>query len=135
MPKKNQSDTIFDPAIWRRLVGFWTPILYIIVIADFLTHNGLDVFLGPVCAIYIALLSVYTAQKEFERWHDYNIGRHPGEVYVIIWTMLIVILLGLEIFQVNGYHLPSEVFSAYIVVVGILAITRKSKSTYRQKKK
>lgn len=135
MPRKQQSDRIFNPALWRHLVNFWTPVLYLIIIADFLTANSLDPFLGPVCAIYIALLSVYTAEKEFERWHDYNIGRHPGEIYVFVWTALIVILLALEIFHVKNYHLPSEIFSTYIVVIGILAITRKSKSTYIENKK
>ncbi len=135
MVKKPRNDHVFDPAIWRFLVNFWTPVLYIIIVLDFLTSNGITDFLGPICAIYIALLSVYTAQKEFERWRDYNIGRHPGEVYVFVWTMLIFILLGLEVFHVRDYKLPSEVFSTYIVVIGILAITRKSKNNYCNKKK
>jgi hypothetical protein len=77
---------------------------------------------------------VYSAEKEFERWHDYNIGRHPGEVYVFVWTVLVVVLFGLELVYKSEYVLPSEVFSTYIVVVGILAITRKSRTDYRRKK-
>ncbi len=118
--------------IWRYLVNFWTPILYIVIIADFFKHNSLVPYIGPICTVYIAALSIFSAEKEFERWHDYNIGRHPGEVYVFIWTVLVVLLLGLEITHRSTYTLPSEVFATYIVVIGILAITRKSKSNYRQ---
>jgi uncharacterized membrane protein YhaH (DUF805 family) len=134
MLRKPKDDRLLNPAIWRYLVNFWTFVMYVAVVEDFFTHNSLTEFLGPICAIYIALLAVYTAEKEFERWHDYNIGRHPGEMYVVIWTALIVLLLVLEITHMRDYKLPSEVFSTYIVVLGILAITRKSKSRYCEKK-
>lgn len=85
-------------------------------------------------AIYIAVLAVYTAEKEFERWSNYHVGRHPGELYVLAWTIIIVILLVLQYLHTGEYKLPSEVFSTYIVVLGILAITKKSKSAHRCRK-
>jgi uncharacterized membrane protein YhaH (DUF805 family) len=136
MPKQKdrpKEDRLLNPSIWRHLVNFWTLVMYVTVIFDFLNNNSLTEFLGPICAIYIALLALYTAEKEFERWHDYNIGRHPGERYVIVWTFLIVVLLVLEFTHTRDYTLPSEVFSTYIVVLGILAITRKSKFSYCRK--
>ncbi|MFA5888894.1 MAG: hypothetical protein WCW47_02720 [Candidatus Paceibacterota bacterium] len=130
MTGKSKSDRIFSIDIWRYLVNFWTLVIYIIVVADFFMRNSLVEFLGPICAIYIALLAVYTTQKEFERWHDENIGKHPGEVYVIVWTALIVVLIVLEIIYQESYVLPSEAFSTYVVVMGILAISRRSKANY-----
>ena len=135
MEKIQRDQSVLNPAIWRYLLNFWTVVLYIVIIYDFYTKNGLSEFLGPLSSIYIALLAVYTAEKEFERWHDYHKGRHPGERYVIIWTLLILAMLILEFTYHNGYKLPSEVFSTYIVVLGILAITQKSKANYSRKRK
>ena len=109
---------------------FLTHFIYVFIIVDFFLRNSLVEFLGPICAIYIALLAVYTTQKEFERWHDENIGKHPGEIYVIVWTALIIVLIILEIIYHESYTLPSEAFSTYLVIMGILAITRRSKANY-----
>ena len=117
------------------MVNFWTVVLYFFILIDFWYSNGFILFLGPVSAIYISILAIYTAEKEFKRWHDYHFGRHPGEMYVILWTMLMVVLLLCEVTHYKEYVLPSEVFSTYIVVLGILAITKKSKSQYVRKKK
>ena len=130
MVKRLRNDKVLDHNLWRYLVNLWTFFLYLTIIADVAMRNGLSEFMGPVCSIYIALLAVYTAEKEFERWHDYHIGRHPGELYVYAWTILVVALLGLELTHYHNYKIPSEVFTAYIVAVGILAITKKSKTSY-----
>ena len=130
MARKNKSDRVFNINIWRYLVNFWTFVIYVFIIVDFFLRNSLVEFLGPICAIYIALLAVYTTQKEFERWHDENIGKHPGEIYVVVWTALIIVLIILEIIYHESYTLPSEAFSTYLVIMGILAITRRSKANY-----
>lgn len=135
MPRKKQDDRVLSASLLRQLVNFWTVILYGIIIFDFIKDNHFTEFLGPVCAIYISLLAIYTAEKEFERWHDHNLGRHPGEVYVFGWTILVVVLLILELFNRGSYKIPPEVFTSYVVVLGILAITRKSKNNYLSKKK
>lgn len=135
MGKKLPENYLLNPKIWRYLVNFWTLVLYVFIIADFFMRNGLEEFLTPMCTIYIALLAIYTAEKEFERWHDYNIGRHPGEMYIYIWTALIIGLFVLQFVYHGEYRLPSDVSTTYFVVLGILAITRKSRSNYRSAKK
>jgi len=134
MPKAIKT-AVLDNRMWRYLANFWTLVLYVVVVLDFLSGNTMVEFLGPVCAIYIAVLAVFSAEKEFERWHDYNIGRHPGEGYVFLWTVMIIGLLVLEFSHYREYVLPSEVFSTYIVVLGILAVTRKSKTHYKRSHK
>ena len=135
MIREYKDDKLLSVKVWRYLVNFWSVVLYFTIVADFLMHNGLSEFLGPISAIYIAVLAIYSVQKEFERWHDYNIGRHPGEVYVFFWTVLIIILLILEVIYSGHYKLPSEIVTTYIVVVGVLAITKRSKKNYRLAKK
>ncbi len=130
-----KDDKLLNVKVWRYLVNFWAYTLYVAILADFYMRNGLSEFLGPISAIYIASLAIYSAQKEFERWHDYNIGRHPGEVYVLVWTVLIMVMLGLEIAYRDSYRLPTEVFTTYIVVIGVLAITKRSKKNYRLAKR
>lgn len=124
-------------SFWRYLTNFWTIIFFIVIIADFLNENLLvknDILL-PVAVIYGAVLAMYSAEKEFKRWHDMHTSRHPGEVYTIIWTVLIVaILVGKLVFHIE-YHMPPEVSSAYVVVIGVLAITKESKYLHRVTKK
>ena len=120
---------------WRYLANFWAIVLHALIIADFLFKNGLEHFMRPVCSIYIAALAVYSARKEFERWHDYHVGRHPGEVYVITWTILMVIMFTLQLIYHETYEVSEIVWSTYIVVIGILAITKKSKLEFLSRKR
>ena len=129
-----RSNKLMSAQMWRHLTNFWTFVFYVVIIIDFVKRNALAEFLGPLSAIYIASLAIYSAQKEFERWHDHNIGIHPGEMYVFIWTSLIVTLFILEIVYKDAYKMPNEVFTSYIVVIGVLAITKRSKKRYRLKK-
>jgi len=135
MAKEIKDDKLLNVKVWRYLVNFWSLVLYGTIIADFFTRNELTDFLGPISAIYIAVLAIYTAQKEFERWHDYHLGRHPGEMYVFVWTALIISLLVFEILYHDTYKIPEEAVTSYIVVIGILAITKRSKKNYKLAKK
>ncbi|MCX6716794.1 MAG: hypothetical protein NTV72_02645 [Candidatus Taylorbacteria bacterium] len=125
---------------WRWLTNFWTLGFFIIIIWDFFTANGLldkDIIL-PVACIYTGVLAIYSAEKEFKRWHNSHATRHPGEVYVIVWTILMVgIFIGKFYFMdsEHPYKIPVEVVSSYIAVLGILALTKESKFIYKSKKK
>ncbi len=121
---------------WRMIVNFWTLVFFAAIIFDFYNDNVLskDEILLGVAGIYAAALAIYSAEKEFRRWHHMHKSLHPGELYAIIWTALILFLIaGPEIYG-NSYHLPSEVSASYIAMVSILAITRESKNYYKRKK-
>jgi hypothetical protein len=121
---------------WLRYIcNLWTIVSLGIVVADFLKSNSLESVLGPTLAIYIGVLVVYSAQKEFERWAEYYKGRHPGELYVIAWTVLIAVLLVASLFVERDYHLPEEVVATYIGVISIMAFTNKSKSFFNRRRK
>lgn len=121
---------------WKMITTLWTVVFFAAIIYDFLTENSLQVreLLLPIAVIYDAVLAVYSAEKEFKRWHDKHTTIHPGEVYVILWTILIFGLLGVSILTHRPYHVPPEVTASYIVVIGILAITKESKYFYKQNK-
>ncbi len=122
-----------DSRMWRWLVNIWTLILFFFIIADFFRDENINQFLGPVAAIYVAALAIYSADKEFERWRLYSIGRHPGEMYVVAWTVIIIVLFLCAFVGQSGYTMPPEIFSTYIVVLGILAITRRSKTLFNER--
>ncbi len=129
-PQLNQS-------FLRRATNFWTFVFFIVIIGDFITENSFDRagLILLVAIFYTAFLAIYSAEKEFKRWHESNKTMHPGEMYVVIWTILIVGLLAANLYLKEKYELPAEVRASYIVVIGILAITKESKYLYKQKKK
>ena len=128
--------TINTSYFWRNITKVWTVIFFIAIIWDFVTGNGLELAekLLPVAVIYDAVLAIYSAEKEFKRWHDSHTTMHPGEIYVILWTILIFGLLAASMVVHYPYHIPPEVTASYIVAIGILAITRESKHYYKKVK-
>ena len=121
---------------WRYVVNFWTILFFVAIIYDFFNDNVLskNEILLAIAAIYTAFLAIYSAEKEFRRWHHmHNTSLHPGEVYAILWTILIIALIVVNVFYKVPYHMPAEVSASYIGVIGILALTRESKNFYKRK--
>ena len=123
--------------MWRNVVNFWTFVLFVGIIYDFYNANELsnNNILLALAGIYTAALAIYSAEKEFRRWHDMHTSMHPGEAYMVIWTILIVYIIVADIIFHPDYHMPVEVSGSYIAVIGILAITRESKIYYKNRGK
>ena len=122
--------------MWRHITNFWTIVLFIAIIYDFFNANILsdnDILLA-IAGIFAATLAIYSAEKEFRRWHNMHASIHPGEAYVILWTALIIFLIVYRIVYNVHYHMPVEVGASYIAVITILAITRESKNFYKRTK-
>ncbi len=130
----NQDLIAKDFKFWRYLINIWSVLFFLVVIADFLTNNGCRGILDVLSTVYIASLAIYASDKEFERWYHHHHGQHPGEIFVIIWTVLIFLLIISGFIWPHPYELPGSVISSYIAVLTILAITRKSKEVYKRKK-
>lgn len=120
--------------IWRWLTNFWTIVLYAAIIYDFVYNNAIISLIGPMSAIYVATLAVYTGNKEFERWSEDHNSRHPGEVFVIVWTIIIFFLFTASFMLNRTYKMPESIISTYIVVLGVLAITERSKLAFKESK-
>lgn len=132
---KDSKDSYIKPSIWRWLLAFWTLLAFTLIIVDFASDNVINQGLVPVLIIYAAVLSAYSAEKEFRRWHEFHVGRHPGEIYVILWTILLFIIFVTDLVSQMPYKMPDSVISTYIIVLGILAITRNSKRIFSEKDK
>ncbi len=116
----------------KLLVNFWTLALWALIIIDFFLKNKFDGVLGVMSAIYSATLSLYVGTKEFKRWHQLYDGRHPGESFVIGWTVLIFGLLLCSMFLGYDYKVAGEVVADYVVVLSVFAITQESKKLYKK---
>lgn len=120
---------------WRQLINVWSFLFFAIIIADFLYGNIYQEILNVIATIYISILAIYVSNKEFERWYDKHEENHPGEIFVIMWSGLVICLLILDFVYGSHYEIPGSVVSAYIAVLTILVITRKSKELYRRKRR
>jgi len=120
--------------IWRVLTNFWTIIFIIFIILDFSHKNAYDFLVAPLSIIYIGVLGLYVGTKEFDRWYEIHNGRHPGELFIMAWTVLIVSLIGTSFIVGTEYKIPPEIIAVYIAVLSIFALTQKSKGLYEYKK-
>ena len=129
------SERIGNFKFWFSVVNFWTFIFFGAIVYDFMTNNMLaeeEVILA-VAGIYCAALAIYSAEKEFRRWHHMHKSIHPGEAYAIIWTVFIVGLILAQAILHHEYRMPPEVSASYIAVISILALTRESKNLYKKR--
>lgn len=129
------SEKVGNFKFWRRMVNFWTVIFMIAIVFDYLNENILadqEIILA-IAGIYCAALAIYSAEKEFRRWHHMHSSMHPGEMYALVWTVFIIVLVGVQTFIRLPYHMPPEVSASYIAVISVLAITRESKNLYKKK--
>lgn len=123
-----------DERIWRSLTNFWTIIFIVFLVINFFEKNILDFLIAPFSVIYIGILGLYVGTKEFDRWYDIHESRHPGELFVLAWTVVIFGLLILSAILQNGYSVSSEAIAVYIMVLSVFALTQKSKRLHERKK-
>ena len=129
------SEKVGNFQFWRRFVNLWTFVFLVAIVYDFLEENILvesDIMIA-VAAIYCAALAIYSAEKEFRRWHHMHNSIHPGEMYAIIWTVFVIGLIVAQAYLHLRYRIPPEVSASYIAVLTILALTRESRNLYRKK--
>lgn len=131
--KKNIQKNNFN--FWRKLINAWSFFFFTMIIIDFLSFNAYKGIINAIATIYVSILAIYVSNKEFERWYDQHKDGHPGEAFVVIWSILVGILFILDMLYGKLYELSGSIISAYIAVLTILAITRKSKELYKLKRK
>ena len=126
----------FPESVWRYLSNIWTIFFIFVVFSDFIYAGKYSYLLTPLSLVYAAILSIFVGTKEFQRWHNlYKSKQHPGEAFVIVWSILMIfIFVGMWIFN-SSYRIPAEVVSTYIMVITVFALTQSSKNLYRKKRK
>lgn len=123
-----------DEKIWRILTNFWTVVFIIFLVADFFLDNRFEFLIAPASVIYIGILGLYVGTKEFDRWYDLHESRHPGEIFVIAWTVVIFGLIILSAVLNGGHKVSSEAIAVYIMVLSVFALTQKSKKMHQRKR-
>ncbi len=121
--------------LWRVISNFWTGFFLVFVLANFVTLGEFDFLLGAMSSIYAGVLVIYVGTKEFDRWYEEHEGRHPGEWFVVSWTVVMVGLIVASFVFGEEYRVPSEVIAVYIAVLTLFAITQKSKRLYGRKRR
>lgn len=133
--RKTVNDIVDNFYFFRKLINFWTVFYFALIIYDFFFSLKINNILEVVSVIYIGVLAVYVGNKEFERWYNKHQSRHPGEVFVIFWTILVFSLIFFGTLFKQEYLIPNSIISSYIAVLTILVITRKSKQIYLSRRK
>jgi len=123
-----------DEKIWRWLTNLWTIVFVFFLFWNFFGQGRYDLLIAPFSVIYVGVLGLYAGTKEFDRWYDFHESRHPGEWFVIGWTIVILVLTILSFVLGKRYTVSSEVLADYIMVLSIFALTQKSKQLHRRKK-
>ena len=101
MNKKNKKKNNFN--FWRKLMNAWSFFFFIMIIIDFFSFNAYKGIINAIATIYVSILAIYVSNKEFERWYDQHKDGHPGEVFVVIWSILVGILFILDTISVAIY--------------------------------
>jgi len=123
-----------DEKIWRFLTNLWTVIFILFLIANFFLMDKYEYLVAPFSVVYIGVLGLYAGTKEFDRWYELHESRHPGEIFVIAWTVIILALIALSLILGGDYKVSSEAVADYIMVLSVFALTQKSKRLYQEKK-
>jgi len=114
---------------WRGLSNLWGIITALSFVISFFGIIDLSNALKSLTVIYIAVLSIYTGVKEINRWKSKNfISRYNGEIYILIWTIMMLAFIFLNVYNPERFHLSSEFTATYLSVLGIFAISQKSKT-------
>lgn len=127
MFKNNKEST--ELLLWKFLSNLWGSLTAIFFALTFFEIVDLSYLLTDITIIYVSILSIFTGLKEYNRWKTKNfISRYNGEIFVMTWTILMLIFFALSAYSQNHYKLSSEFTATYLSVLGIYVISRKSKN-------
>ncbi|MEK7512902.1 MAG: hypothetical protein AAB601_01765 [Patescibacteria group bacterium] len=119
--------------LWQTLTNGWTVLYIAFVVANFFSGDAWHFLTVPLSTLYIGVLGIYVGTKEFERWYENYRGARRGELFVAVFTALIVGLFAVSFVVDGAYVVPADVVASYIAVLSIFAITQKSKELHDRK--
>ena len=123
-----------DEKIWRILTNFWTVVFILFLVANFFLMDKYEYLIAPFSVIYVGALGLYAGTKEFDRWYELHEGRHPGELFVAAWTVVVFALIILSFVLGKDYKVSSEAIADYIMVLSVFALTQKSKRLHEERR-
>lgn len=119
--------------IWRQLSNLWTFAAMGFFLFDFFAGDRYSGLAAAVSIIYITILGIYVGTKEFDRWQEQHHSKRKGELFIIIWTILIFFFIITALFSNGKYRMPSEFTATYIALLSIFALTQRSKFLHNKR--
>ena len=120
--------------IWRIISHLWTWSFLIFIVFNFFSRDLYDFIAAPFSILYVGVLTLYVGTKEFDRWHKvHGAKQHPGELYVVVWTVVMFFLIIAGVVLGKDYMIHSDIIASYIAVLSIFAVTQKAKKLYRER--
>jgi len=113
---------------WRFLTYTWAILAAGFFVLDFFKIIDCSGSLQTITILYISILGIFTSTKEFHRWKSKKFfSKYRGEMFVIIYTLLIIIFIILSTLYPNRYSIRNEFTTTYLAILGIFALSCNSK--------
>ena len=100
---------------------------------DFFTNDKYGGYAAAISIIYIAILGIYVGTKEFDRWQEKHHSKRKGEMFIFVWTFIIIFFIITAIASGGKYRMPSEFTATYIALLSIFALTQRSKFLHNKR--
>jgi len=125
---KNHKKTKAELVFWKGLTNFWGIITSLIFLLTFFKIWDMSYLLTDITIIYLSILSIFTGVKEYSRWKNKDFfSRYNGEIFIVTWTILMLIFIVISAID-KRYQLYSQFTATYLSILGVFAISLKSKS-------
>src|SRR3989339_1101709 len=119
--RKKKESIFFDRFVLKVILNFWTVLTMALFIADFLSGHKFSVSATAISIIYLAILGIYTSEKEYARWRDNFQSRFAGEGFVVIWTIIMAFFVILAAIASDSFKVPEEFAAMYTAIIGVFA--------------
>ncbi len=117
----------------RIFLNLWTFFILPFVVLNFVLEDHFEQLAVPMAVLYTGLLTLYVGTKEFDRWYESHRERHPGEWFVILWTVVMAGLFIASLLWGPTHTIHSDLVATYIAVLSLYAFTHKSKELHHRK--
>lgn len=131
--KKKKGNVFLDRLVLKRILNFWTILTMALFLADYFSSHRFDISASSIGVIYLAILGIYTSEKEYVRWRYKFQSKFVGEWFVVAWTIIMAIFVILTPFSNGYYKVPEEFAVMYTAIIGVFAISHHSKNIHTRK--
>ena len=131
--RKKKENIFFDRFVLKVILNFWTVLTMALFVADFLSGHHFSVSATAISIIYLAILGIYTSEKEYARWRDNFQSKFVGEGFVIGWTIIMAFFVILAALFSDIYKVPEEFAAMYTAIIGVFAVSYHSKRIHKRK--
>jgi hypothetical protein len=125
---KNKTKNNYRLLFWRFLTYTWAILAAMFFALDFFKIIDCSGSLQTIAILYISILGIFTSIKEFHRWKSKKFfSKYRGEIFVVIYTLLILVFIILSTLYPNEYSIRGEFTTTYLAILGIFALSYNSK--------